>query len=457
MVADLAQPDRIVRFQPSPKQDEFIAAALSGRYRHLLYGGAAGGGKTYVLCALIMFLCRAYPGSRWAIIRADLPRLKKTVIPTWTRLAPRPFFDDIHKTDWTVRAENGSEVIFFPASESEDPEFNRAKGLEINGAGFEECNEVSADFVDVMSSRMGRWPVPGKVQPPILSLYSCNPNQRWPKDRFYGPYMRGTLPPGLFYLPAKITDNPYVTPEYLEQLRALPEALRSVFFDGNWDNADEPDQLIKSEWVEAAFAREPRTQGRGAGLGVDVARYGDDDTTLARTEGWHLVELEDFHGIDTHKTSELAKARIIVHRIPGYHVRVDTVGLGAGVADNLRAAKIPVAEFIAGAKPMNEHKYLHFKNLRSEAWWNVRELLAPDGDPSKGLVSFTRNLKPEVRAKLTADLTAPRYSVDSDKVIEVESKDSIKARLGRSTDYADSVVQAFAKMGGGFLQQITTR
>lgn len=446
-------------FAATPKQDEYIAAALSGRYRHLLYGGAAGGGKTYVLCALIMLLCRMFPGSKWAIVRADLPRLKKTVIPTWNKIAPRPFFGDIHKTDWEVEAENGSRVLFFPASEKEDPEFNRAKGLEINGVAVEECNEVSEPFVDTMASRVGRWTVPGRVQPPLLSLYSCNPNQQWPKQRFYSPWQRGVLAQRHYYLPAKVTDNPYLTKEYLEQLDALPPAQRSVFFDGNWDNADEPDQLIKNEWVEAAFARgaNPNNKGRSRALGIDVARYGDDDTVLAETEGWHLVSIDAFHGIDTRKTSEIAKAQIVTRQIPANMVRVDTVGLGSGVADNLRHDKLAVTEYIAGAKPIEGlHRFLKFKNLRSQQWWNLRELVRGVDGPA---ASFAQNLPLEYRNKLTADLIAPRYSLDSDKVIEVESKDSIKARLGRSTDYGDAVVQAFANMGGAvaFLQAITTR
>jgi phage terminase large subunit len=442
-----------VRFVPTPKQAEFQAAVASGQYRHLLYGGAAGGGKTYVLCATVMVLCRVFPGSRWAIVRADLPRIKKTVLPTWNRIAPRPFFEDVHRTDWYVKAANGSEVLFLPASEDIDPDFQRIRGLELNGAAIEECDEVSEAFIDVLSSRLGRWKCPGEVQPLPMSLYSCNPNQRWPKTRFYDAWRNNTLAAKHFYLPAKITDNPHVSKDYLEQLESLPPKQRSVYFDGNWQYADEPDQLIKAEWVEACFERTPDLKGRPKALGVDVARYGDDDTVIASTVGWHLAELEAFHGIDTHHTAELAKARIVVGQIPNHMVRVDTVGLGAGVADNLLAARIKCTEFIAGAKPAGLHKFLHFKNLRSEAWWNMRELC------KEGPASFASDLDPEHKRLLTADLTAPRYSLDSDKTIEVESKDSIKARIGRSTDFGDAVVMAYAQTSGvqGYWNAITTR
>jgi hypothetical protein len=222
-----------------------------------------------------------------------------------------------------------------------------------------------------------------------------------------------------------------------------------------------PDQLIKSEWVEAAFARgaNPVLKGRPRALGVDVARYGDDETVLAETEGWHLVSIDSFKGIDTHRTSELAKSRIVVRDIPAYMVRVDTVGLGAGVADTLFASKLRITEFVAGAKPIGTHKHLKFKNLRSEAWWNLRELLCPSKENTEALISFSPQLSEDHRYKLMADLTAQRYSVDSDKVIEVRSKDEIKSELKRSPDVGDAVMQAFARMGGGheFLSRITTR
>ncbi len=448
----------VIRYRETPKQAEFVRAVLSGRYRHLLYGGAAGGGKSYVLCATIMLLCRMFPGSRWAIVRADLPRLKKTVIPTWNKIAPRPFFGEINRSDWYVRAENGSEVLFLPASEDIDPDFERIRGIELNGAGIEECDEVSKDFADVLSSRLGRWTCPGTLQPTPVQLYSCNPNQKWPKTVFYQPWSNGTLPERYFYLPATVNDNPYLSAEYLDQLRALPEKLRSVYFDGKWEYADQPDQLIRGEWVELAFTRPPNLIGRLPALGVDVARYGDDDSVVARTEAWHLAEIEAWNGYNTKRTADFVRARAVLHQIPGHMIRVDTVGLGAGVADNLRESKPPIlcTEFIAGAKQVGMYKHWHFRNLRSEAWWNIRELLDPEASGPKA--SFGA-LSEDARRKLTADLVAQRYTMDNDKVIELVPKDVIKKELGRSPDLGDGVMQAYAKMvgPGAYMDLINTR
>ena len=73
----------MVVFEPFPKQKEFIEAALSGEYSYLMYGGAAGGGKTYVTMAIAIMLAKFYPGSRSFVVRESLPRLKKTSIKSF--------------------------------------------------------------------------------------------------------------------------------------------------------------------------------------------------------------------------------------------------------------------------------------------------------------------------------------------------------------------------------------
>jgi hypothetical protein len=70
-----------VLFNPFPKQQECIDAAFSGDYSFIVYGGAIRGGKTFALLALFILLSRIFPGSRWAIVRKDLPTIKKEPLP----------------------------------------------------------------------------------------------------------------------------------------------------------------------------------------------------------------------------------------------------------------------------------------------------------------------------------------------------------------------------------------
>jgi hypothetical protein len=73
-------------------------------------------------------------------------------------------------------------------------------------------------------------------------------------------------------------------------------------------------------------------------------------------------------------------------------------------------------------------------NKRSAAWWYLRELL----DPANG---HGIALPPD--DLLTGDLTAPHWRITSGGKVQVESKDEIRKRLGRSTDDGDAVVMAF--------------
>lgn len=419
-----------------PKQDEFARAALSGDYLYLLYGGAIRGGKTVVGLALITLLCRMYPGSRWAIVRKDLPTIRRNTIPSFEAIRPTGFIGDIHRTEWTARCSNGSEILFFPESLKDDPDLNRFKGLEVNGFLLEEANELDEKTWNKTIERAGSWRCPGPRQPSPLVLLTCNPSRGYVKRTFYDPWKKGALKPPFFYLPAYVTDNPHLSPAYLASLENLretdPRAYRR-FVQGDWETADEPDQLIRSEWVDAAYEAE-HVPGKKS-LGVDVGRFGDDPSVIAHQDGNTLRSLEFLGPQATNRTGAVVQARMSDGPVDAEHVFVDVVGLGAGVVDYLGNQHLTVTEVVSGAKPVcgGEETHLRFKNLRSQLWWSYREGLR------------TGRLRLEDRdSRLYEDLTAPRYSISGDRVISVESKDAIKLRIGRSTDAGDAAVYADA-------------
>lgn len=444
-----AVPEAPEEFHAHPKQVEFFDLVMSGKYRSLLFGGAIGGGKTVNLIMLFSLFARMWPGSRWALTRKDLPSLRKATIPSFEqcRKWTGSFWGQIRHDTWSVKAENGSELLFWPASEKEDPELNRWKGLEVNGFGFEEANEMSFAAYLKALQRAGRWKIKGKHQPPPLWIGTCNPNRSWPKTLFYDRWKRGLLKAPFAYLPALITDNPSLSAEYLENLKvSMPDRDYQRDVLGNWDLADEPNQLILSDWVLQAFDRPPVTLGEQR-MGVDVARYGDDESVIARTQGKHLVFLEAYAQKSVDQMVDITAHAIRSSGTKAYNVRVDAIGLGAGVCDYLRKQHLRVTEFVAGASPIEKKRKIGrgkqvtevytYKNLRSQVWWQLREKLR------KGEVSFKSELRNV--SKLIEDLTAPKYLIN-DRVIEVESKDDIKKRTGRSTDYGDAVVQAYADL-----------
>lgn len=207
--------------------------------------------------------------------------------------------------------------------------------------------------------------------------------------------------------------------------------------------------VIPLGWVERAMARyrdwvsagRPDLPGRTI-LGVDVARGGADETCVATRTGMAIWRLDKYPQADTMETTAYVQAKLNAYRGElAWTARaiVDTIGVGAGVYDRLRESNSPAEPFTAsqsGSHITDRSGEFSFTTLRSAAWWNLRELLDPSRRNDVLLVDD------EI---LKADLTAPRWRVLSGQQakIQVEVKDEVRKRLGRSTDSGDAVVMAF--------------
>ena len=238
-----------VLFEPFPRQEEFINNALSGNYSLIIYGGAIRGGKTIALLGLFLLLSRIFPGSRWAIVRKDLPTIKKNLLPSWNKVKPTNYITNYNQETQTVTLKNGSQIIFFPENYTQDKEYNRWKGLEVNGFGFEEINECQQGTLYKAFERAGAYIIPDVLgpdnvfrpanQPKPLVVGTCNPTHGWLKDLVYTPHKKGELQPGWLYMQSRIYDNlPLLKaqPDYLPNLKAtLKQYEYMVYVEGDWD------------------------------------------------------------------------------------------------------------------------------------------------------------------------------------------------------------------------------
>lgn len=227
-------------FAPFQKQQEFLDAVLSGQYSFVLYGGAIRGGKTYALLALFIILSKIFPKSRWAIVRADLPTIKRNTYPSWEKIKPSRFIKHHDKELHTVTFNNGSQIIFFPESYDTDKELNRWRGLEANGFGFEEINECQEITLGKAFERAGSYIIKdAKNQPPPIVVGTCNPSFGWVKEKIYNPWKNSTLNPRWHYIQSRIYDNTPLMeaqPLYLQNLKDnLSRYEYEVFVEGNWD------------------------------------------------------------------------------------------------------------------------------------------------------------------------------------------------------------------------------
>lgn len=207
---------------------------------------------------------------------------------------------------------------------------------------------------------------------------------------------------------------------------------------GEFASSDE-DSVIPLAWIEAANLRWHDLNDSGAwgefvAQGVDVGRGGD-PTVQALRFGNAVKELRRDSHKDTMHVVGLVKG--VLDARAGIAV-VDVIGIGAGVVDRLREQGYTPRVVAFNAAERTDRRdatgEFGFVNKRSAMWWAMREML----DPAAGVDVA---LPPD--DKLTGDLTAPRWRVMSGGKIQVESKDDVHKRLGRSTDDADACLQAF--------------
>lgn len=245
------------------------------------------------------------------------------------------------------------------------------------------------------------------------------------------------------FIPAALKDNPFlINTGYQATLDAMPEPLRSAVRDGNFmaTRQDADFQVIPTAWVQAAnqrWAREGKRGKKMTAMGYDPAGGGRDGAELiCRYEGWY-DEPVSVKGPETADGS-MSVALIFKHRRDGAAIILDVGGGYAGQTKQ-RLEDNETAYFAfngngAGTGRDRSGK-LKFYNARARAWWKLREDLDPDQDGGS-IIALPPN------AALTADLTAPTYSVGKQGIL-VESKDEIRKRLGRSPGKADAVVMAW--------------
>lgn len=213
----------------------------------------------------------------------------------------------------------------------------------------------------------------------------------------------------------------------------------------------EPDTFIHLEKVEAATMREVYVNEYGERIipedaplefGVDIARYGDDQSVICPRIGNYVPFLKTYNKQDTMTTAghviKLAKELMLKYGRPTCVVKIDDDGVGGGVTDRLReivreeGLYIDVIDCHNGGKALNPENY---ENWGSESWATIRELLH-DGE-----IQIPND------EDLIGQLSTRKYKVTSKGKIRLESKEEMKKRGLRSPDRADALVLAFAKTG----------
>jgi hypothetical protein len=193
---------------------------------------------------------------------------------------------------------------------------------------------------------------------------------------------------------------------------------------------DADDSLIPLGWIRAAQARYEEASGHpevAEVLGVDVARYGSDETVIVARAGELAWIVGRYRREDTMATT----GRVVraLADLGASEAAVDVVGIGAGVVDRLDEQRLPVVGLNGGSAPLDPDR---FANARAEWFWGLRDRF------ESGEITI------EPDDELGAQLAGIRYLIDSRGRILIESKQDARSRGVASPDIADALMLAFA-------------
>lgn len=195
-----------------------------------------------------------------------------------------------------------------------------------------------------------------------------------------------------------------------------------VFVMGEFPEAG-VNNVFRLSDIEAAMEREVKPEGDLV-AGLDIARYGDDQTVYGTKQGNHYYPMVSWsHAELTHTAGRVLRQ---VEKDKPKVLNVDVVGVGAGVVDMLKhEVKCQLTEFNAGARAIDKER---FGNRRAELYFRLQRQL------EEGEIQLPRD------ERLKAQLADIRYRFDQKGKLWIESKEEARSRGSRSPDEADTVI-----------------
>ena len=257
-----------LEYEPTAKQAEFHAATEFD----VLYGGAAGGGKTKALLMEGLRCAAKYPRLRVGAFRRSYPELEESLL---AELAGVGYAKAIGArwdgTKYNLHLPNGSLIMFRYAKNMQ--EATRRQGGQYQLLLFDERTLTPPDVVTFICSRLRS----GRADVPVLGIRSGSnpggPGHGAVKAKYVAPTEYGQRVVTderhrtVRFIPSKLSDNPHVNPEYAADLQALDGEMRAAFLDGDWDRfAGQMFTELKRDRHEVPAFVVPGTWRRYAGV-----------------------------------------------------------------------------------------------------------------------------------------------------------------------------------------------
>jgi PBSX family phage terminase large subunit len=422
-----------------PKQENAVFYLKDKVTKELIYGGAAGGGKSALGVLWLIEGCQKYPKTRWLMGRAKLKTLKDTTLNTFFELATELDISD----QFTYNAQsqiiywtNGSEIILkdlflYPS----DPNFDALGSLEITGAFIDECNQITFKAWQIVKSRIRYKLTQYDLIPKILG--TCNPAKNWTYKQFYHPAKANTIPEYRKFISALPKDNPHLHPSYLESLLQLDKNSKERLYYGNWEYDDDPSTIMDMDAITDYFNPIHITPGADKYLTIDVARLGKDNSVFRVWEGWLCTHRYELGRVKLTKVVNKAKEIQKKHGVSNSNTVADEDGVGGGVVDFLGCKG-----FVNNGTPMkqmigNEMKVPNYTNLKSQCSIETGKLI-------QARKAGERCHDADVKDRTAEEMEQVKIKdVDKDGKLSIIPKEKVKEKIGRSPDDWDSIMMRY--------------
>lgn len=386
----------------------------------LCYGGRAGG-KSYAYADSLLFLGRM---KKLFIVclREIQSSIKDSVYKLLSDRISYYGLTDYKVFDTKIENKMTGTVFTFKGLRDQDPQ--KIKSLEgADIAWIEEAQTITKKSWDILEPTIRKpdseiWITMNRQEEndPIWVALAAQPdNKTWIQKVNY-------------------TDNPFCPQEMIDLaqrcLEKTPQDYAHIWLGEPMTQGNS--KLISSILVQKALNMPLFDTTGPLIIGLDIARFGDDETVFCFRRGRLCIRFETYRKKDT-----VEVANITTHMIKTFHperIFLDIGGQGAGVYDILkdRGFRRIVRGVYFGEKAISSDRYV---NRRAEMWDHVRLWLSETASVSL----------PKDDTYILGDLTCVNKKYDKLGRLQLEEKDSIKRRLGRSPDRGDALALTFAE------------
>lgn len=422
-----------------PKQENAIYYLKDNVTTELLYGGAAGGGKSALGCLWLIENCQKYEGSRWLMGRSKLKTLKETTLNTFFDLTAELGITDQYNYNAQANViywNNGSEIVLkdlflYPS----DIHFDSLGSLEITGAFIDECNQIVYKAWQVVKSRIRYKLKEFGIIPKILG--SCNPAKNWVYKKFYIPDKNNSLPDYRYFIQALPKDNKHLPKSYIESLLQLDEVSKKRLHDGDWEFDDDKATLISYGAIMDYWNGSQVKPEGSKYLTIDVARKGKDKTVFRVWHGWVCIYRDEMGISKINEVVDRATEIQTEYAISNTNTIADEDGVGGGVVDYLRCEG-----FINNSKPKKEevgdmYMQTNYANLKSQCSIQMAKMIE-----NRKVVEMCDNA--DIIDIVSEEMQQVKLKdIDKDGKLAIIPKDKVKENIARSPDDWDSIMMRY--------------